>query len=237
MADHRLPDMNVTQMAAMLRAATDAPVPVVLLATYDAHRHELSDSTDFAATLTKPIREQALAEALIRSLGLLQPQSKPLHPHSALQFSGLRVLLVEDNAINQRVAAALLRKLGARVDIAGNGREALEMVARFPFDFILMDCQMPEMDGFEATREIRNLPAPSCKVPIIALTAGAMEADRQKCISCGMNDYLAKPVVPEALRGMLEAWTARSGWPGPSPDPLQDAAVTSLHPHPALRSR
>ncbi|MBL8218108.1 MAG: PAS domain S-box protein [Bryobacterales bacterium] len=236
MADHRLPDINVTRMAAMLRAATDEPVPIVLLATYDAHRPELSDSTDFAATLTKPIREQALAETLIRTLGIPQPQSKPRHPHNTLQFSGLSVLLVEDNAINQRVAAALLGKLGARVDIAGNGREALEMVARFPFDFILMDCQMPEMDGFEATRKIRNLPAPACKVPIIALTAGAMEADRQKCLECGMNDYLAKPVVPEALRGMLEAWTAKSGWPGLAADPAQDATVTSLRPHPALQS-
>jgi len=232
LADHKLPDMNVPQLASLLREAAGGPFPMVILTSYEAHRPEQADTPDVVATLTKPVREQALVDTLIRALGIPQPQSKPSYPHNALQFSGLRVLLVEDNAINQRVASALLRKVGARVDIAGNGREAVAMASQFPFDFILMDCQMPEMDGFEATSAIRSLPTPMSQVPIIALTAGAMEADREKCLACGMNDYLAKPVVPEALRAMLKLWTARSGWQGAALNPN----ATSRPLHPGLRS-
>jgi CheY-like chemotaxis protein len=117
-----------------------------------------------------------------------------------------RVLIVEDNAVNQMVAARLLEKLGCRVDVAANGREAVEMVGLLPYDAIFMDCQMPEMDGFEATQEIRRREGSSVHRPIIAMTANAMQG-RERCLGAGMDDYVSKPMrkadLTEALKRHL----------------------------------
>jgi CheY-like chemotaxis protein len=119
-----------------------------------------------------------------------------------------RLLLVEDNPVNQKVALVNLKKLGFDVQVAGNGREALIALAGNRFDLILMDCQMPEMDGFEATRAIRQREEQSAarRVPIVALTANALEGDREQCISVGMDDYLTKPFKQEQLREVLDRW-------------------------------
>lgn len=124
-----------------------------------------------------------------------------------------RVLVVEDNAVNQRVAMRLLEKLGCRVDVAGDGREGISMVRRFPYDLVLMDCLMPEMDGFEATARIRQHEeersanvANHRRLPIVALTANARDEDRKRCLEAGMDDHLAKPVVKTALQAVLERW-------------------------------
>jgi CheY-like chemotaxis protein len=115
---------------------------------------------------------------------------------------------VEDNPVNQKVALVNLKKLGFDVQVAGNGREALIALAGNRFDLILMDCQMPEMDGFEATRAIRQREEQSAarRVPIVALTANALEGDREQCISVGMDDYLTKPFKQEQLREVLDRW-------------------------------
>ena len=105
--------------------------------------------------------------------------------------------------MNQKVGAALLRKLGCHVEIAANGLEAVAMATDFPFDLILMDCQMPEMDGYEATAEIRRRQKGGLRTPIIALTAAALAADRDRCIRAEMDDYLSKPIQPEALRRVM----------------------------------
>jgi CheY-like chemotaxis protein len=118
-------------------------------------------------------------------------------------LTGARVLLAEDNPVNQRVAARMLAKLGHRVDIVSNGLEAVEAARRVPYDAILMDCQMPEMDGFEAAGAIRRSGA-ARRVPIVALTANAMAGDRERCLEAGMDEYLAKPVTLEDLRQVLE---------------------------------
>jgi CheY-like chemotaxis protein len=115
-----------------------------------------------------------------------------------------RVLIVEDNAVNQMVAARLLEKLGCRVDVAANGRQAVEMLELQPYDAIFMDCQMPEMDGFEATREIRRREGLSLHRPIIAMTANAMLGDRERCLDAGMDDYVSKPVRKADLAEALE---------------------------------
>ena len=122
-----------------------------------------------------------------------------------------RVLVVEDNVFNQRVAAGMLRKLGCRVDVAANGREAVDMVQTFPYDLVFMDCQMPEMDGYEATAEIRLLEPEFKHVPIIAMTANAMQGDRERCIDAGMDDYVSKPVRTEYLTGVLRKYLERPG--------------------------
>ena len=114
--------------------------------------------------------------------------------------------LAEDNAINQKVAMLTLGKLGYRVEIVSNGREALDALEKNCYDLVLMDCQMPEMDGFAATREIRKLKSKNRYIPVIAMTAHAMKGYMNKCIEAGMNDYLSKPVKPQALLNMLEKW-------------------------------
>jgi CheY-like chemotaxis protein len=121
--------------------------------------------------------------------------------------SRARVLVVEDNVVNQKVAARMLEKLGCRVDVVANGHEAIEAVTRIAYHCIFMDCQMPEMDGYEATTVIRRREALSgAHVPIIAMTANAMESDRERCLAAGMDDYVSKPVEPDELRRALRQW-------------------------------
>ncbi len=138
---------------------------------------------------------------------LLEQASKP--PAEPTEIAGLRVLVAEDNLVNQKVVRRVLEKWGVHYEIAENGREVLEWLSREPFHLILMDCQMPEMDGFEATRRIRDYEQRTggrLHIPIIALTANAMSEDREKCLAVGMDDYLSKPLKPELLYEKLLQW-------------------------------
>jgi len=122
----------------------------------------------------------------------------------------LRILLVEDNPVNQRLETRLLEKRGHRVVLAANGREALDALEKESFDLVLMDVQMPEMDGFEATAAIREREkASGVRLPVIALTAHAMKDDRERCLAAGMDDYLTKPIQPRELHELLENYVAR----------------------------
>jgi hypothetical protein len=116
------------------------------------------------------------------------------------------ILLVEDNLVNQKVATAMLKKIGCGVTVAPNGARALEQIALRKFDLIFMDCQMPIMDGFEATRAIRQMVGDIRDIPIVAMTAHALKEDRQRCLDVGMNDYLAKPVHRDALVAVLQKY-------------------------------
>jgi CheY-like chemotaxis protein len=139
---------------------------------------------------------------------------------AALPGAG-RVLLVEDNFVNERVAVYMLTKLGHQVDVAKHGREAIDMLGKADYDLVLMDCQMPEMDGFEATRVIRD-PSSAVidhEIPVIAMTANAFPEDRARALACGMNDFLAKPVDRSVLASMLDKWMK------PAPESAARAAV------------
>jgi CheY-like chemotaxis protein/HPt (histidine-containing phosphotransfer) domain-containing protein len=162
----------------------------------------------FAAYLTKPVRQAELWRALVRALDASRPAASTPAAAARPATRPLRVLLAEDNPINQKLAVRLLEKQGHTVVLANNGREAVDALfgdRPGPFDAILMDVQMPEMDGLEATAEIRRREAPSgSRIPIVAMTAHAMKGDEHRCLSAGMDAYISKPVKPEALFATLE---------------------------------
>ncbi len=170
-------------------------------------------SAGFHAYLLKPVRKSDLFECLHTLLGQDEPpiSDKGIvtsHSLRGADRSNVRVLLAEDNITNQQVALGILRRLGLRADAVADGREALESLRSIPYDLVLMDVQMPEMDGLDATRSIRagSAGAMGRKVPIIAMTAYAMRGDRETCLEAGMDDYIAKPVTPEALSRLLDKW-------------------------------
>ena len=164
----------------------------------------------FAAYLTKPAKPKQLFDTLCRQLKSEAPARPPsTHPFisvpAAEPTETERVLLAEDNVVNQKVALLMLRKIGFRADMAANGNEALEAVQRQHYDIVLMDVQMPEMDGLEAARRMCALwPHRRDRPWIIALTANAMQGDREACMAAGMDDYISKPIKTEELAAALD---------------------------------
>jgi len=166
-----------------------------------------------AAYLTKPIKQSQLHECLLmaldRDVGAAGKQVITRHVVTESQKRRIRILLAEDNFVNQKVALKMIEKLGYRSDSVSNGLEVIEKLKTTPYDLLLMDVQMPGMDGFEATRQIRN-PESGVKnrhIPIIAMTAHAMKGDREMCLNAGMNDYLSKPIDPNELAEVIVRWT------------------------------
>jgi two-component system, sensor histidine kinase and response regulator len=213
--------MDGEELARTIKADADLKNTMLVLLTSIGVRGDAARMREagFSAYLTKPARESQLLNVLItvwqnRKSGS-SAQFVTRHSvaeHRTTNFSAeptqpiftARVLVVEDNTVNQMVAARLLEKLGCRVDVAANGREAVDMVGLLPYDAIFLDCQMPEMDGFEATREIRKREGSSIHRPIIAMTANAMQGDRERCMNAGMDDYVSKPMRKADLIGTLE---------------------------------
>ncbi|HFB52234.1 MAG TPA: response regulator, partial [Anaerolineae bacterium] len=160
------------------------------------------------AYVTKPIKQADLRHALLVAVGAAEPPELPADdtaPQPAIDKGSLRILLVEDNEINRRLATAMLAREGYHLQTAENGKVALDMLAENVFDLILMDVQMPEMDGIEATAAIRQNPQ-WAHIPIIAMTAHAMKGDRERCLAAGMDDYLSKPIQKKELEAMLEKY-------------------------------
>jgi CheY-like chemotaxis protein len=167
------------------------------------------------ALLTKPVTPSTLFEACIDALGLAvggttrsEQREESMLVHQA-RLSGARILLVEDNAFNQELALDVLSRAGIVVTVAGNGQEALAMLAQHRFDAVLMDCQMPVMDGYAATRALRQQPQWQ-DLPVIAMTANAMVGDRDKALAAGMNDHIAKPINVDDVFATLARWVRPS---------------------------
>lgn len=166
----------------------------------------------FEFYLVKPIKQSRLLDVLMEVVSTdSKYKPKPLTPLKfnddvVTRTSKLKILIAEDNPINQRVALHQLRSFGYDADVAGNGKEVLSLLEQIHYDIILMDCQMPEMDGYEATRAIRQLDSAKSKIVIMAMTANAMKEDRDRCIACGMDDYLSKPIRKEELAKKLGEW-------------------------------
>jgi PAS domain S-box-containing protein len=170
----------------------------------------------FSGYLNKPIRQSQLRDRLAFAAGCLDDAAQqPAHSTAGLQSiekhrSKARILLAEDNVTNQLVALKILEKYGYRVDAVADGKEVLDALSRLPYDLVLMDCQMPEMDGFEATRTIRKKEGTERHIPVIAMTASALQGDREKCLEAGMDDYLSKPVEPAQLAAKVEQWLVQA---------------------------
>jgi PAS domain S-box-containing protein len=206
--DMNMPGMDGLELARRLRSEPTTEAIMLFLLSSSGERLSAAEqnSRGLSGSLTKPVRVSELLDCLMT--GLAGPPAQEGAPALATPNSSREshVLLVEDNRMNQRVASRILERLGHRYDIAANGRLAVEAASSSLYDAILMDCQMPEMDGYEATAAIRELEGHGRHTPIIAMTAAAMEGDREACLAAGMDDYVTKPVRPDVLGETLRRW-------------------------------
>ena len=211
--DWQMPGLDGLQTLQCLRALPHAAeLPAVLVSAHDVDGlRERAQAAGFADLLTKPVTLSMLNDSLARLLHQPAPAARAARSSSALEqqlrqmHRGARVLLAEDNPVNQEVALELLRSVGLMVDVAATGREALRLAGQSAYDLVLMDVQMPEMDGLQATRELRRLPG-HAMTPILAMTANAFGEDRQACLDAGMDAHVGKPVDPPSLYAALLRW-------------------------------
>jgi CheY-like chemotaxis protein/HPt (histidine-containing phosphotransfer) domain-containing protein len=217
--DMQMPEMDGLDLTrAIKNDPAIAPTRLMLLTSIGLEIREEARQVGVEVVLSKPVRQRQLHDALATMVGLSDDRPTARSPRenssAVAHVTGVveeppprgYVLLAEDNPVNQRVATRMLEKLGYRVDVAANGREALKALPGASYAAVLMDVQMPEMDGYETTHEIRRREGPERSTPIIAMTANAMEGDREKAIEAGMDDYVAKPVNREQLAAVLERW-------------------------------
>jgi CheY-like chemotaxis protein/HPt (histidine-containing phosphotransfer) domain-containing protein len=210
--DMQMPDMDGVTLAQAIRqlASPNSRLPLIMLTSL-GRREARDGAEEFAAFLTKPLKPSALFDALV---GLFTGQPIRVLPHKPAEQSfdaemgqrvPLRILLAEDNTTNQKLALILLSRLGYQADVAANGIEVLQALARQCYDVVLMDVQMPDMDGLEATRRIRHDLEQDKQPHVIAMTANAMQGDREMCLAAGMNDYVSKPIRIDELVKALGA--------------------------------
>jgi len=223
--DHDLEDHDGLWLASAIRECPAPPPSFILLTSLSC---DLEDAQ--LRRVDRVVTKPAKTRVLVRALAALTQNGKPSAPAAdsapeAPLLLGMRVLLAEDHVVNQKLASRLLQGMGARVQIAQDGLEALRALREADFDVVLMDCQMPQMDGYEATRQLRD-PAGGVRnpgIPVIALTAHALAADREKCLAAGMNDYLTKPINPALLLKALATLAFRPA--GHEPRPPSEAPL------------
>jgi diguanylate cyclase (GGDEF)-like protein len=210
----------------LVRAMAEDPATATTKVILLSHQGPLGQGTaaesvanlpNVVGHIPKPVQASLLYDCIVSIESDAQPRA-PLPPRrDQTVYLGSRILVVEDNRANQQVATAMLERIGCHVELAATGREALALVVRQPFDLILMDCHMPEMDGYEATRRIRGLEGKIAHVPIIAMTANVQKGDNERCLAAGMDDYLSKPLKLSAVREKLQHWLSQAGRPRPAP--------------------
>ncbi len=206
--DHLMPNMDGLEFTRQLREIdAGMELPAVLLSALGRKSAAAADGL-FVAVLTKPVKSGQLLYAVVRALdpSVEVRPAPPIATPTPRTLAAARVLVVEDNPVNQRVARALLERMGVHPDVAANGREAVEAALRKPYDFVFMDLHMPEMNGLDATSQIRRLVAVNQQPVIIALTASTTARDRDACFAAGMDDFLTKPVRGEDIHGRLLLW-------------------------------
>jgi CheY-like chemotaxis protein/HPt (histidine-containing phosphotransfer) domain-containing protein len=225
--DGMMPDMDGFAVAERIGADPALGAPAVLMLTSADRQGDAARcrALGAAAYLVKPVKAADLNRAIAAALGT--PATPPVRPVPTPRRAPvpptrpMRVLVAEDNSVNQRVIVRLLEKFGHSVAITGDGREALAALDREPFDAVLMDVQMPQMDGFEATRLIRaNEAGTGRRIPVVAMTAHAMKGDRERCLAAGMDDYVSKPVQQSELLRVLD-WASGVGPAVEAPGPVQ----------------
>jgi PAS domain S-box-containing protein len=222
--DMKMPGMDGLALARVIRDDPSvAEVKIVLLTSFGQAGHaQEAVRAGVAGYLTKPVDETDLHDCLVEVLLGEGMGKRPLVTRHSLQEGRpgavSRVLVAEDNEVNQKVAVRILEKLGCRVDVADNGAEAVAACERTSYAAVFMDGQMPVLDGFEATARIREREVGSRRTPIIAMTASAMQGDRERCLAAGMDDYVSKPVSPEAIEAVLRRVISSTA-PEPAPDP------------------
>jgi signal transduction histidine kinase/CheY-like chemotaxis protein len=218
LTDMHMPDMDGFALVEQIRHTPELATATIMMLTSAGHRGDAARCQELgvSAYLLKPIRQSELREAVARVLGAREHDGAiPLITRFSLQDARepdayLSMLLAEDNLVNQRLVVRLLEKRGHRVVVAGTGLEALQAMAKERFDLVLMDVQMPEMDGLEATAVLREREkGTGLRQPVVALTAHAMKGDREKCLAAGMDGYLTKPIRPQELDQLLEIYVAR----------------------------
>jgi CheY-like chemotaxis protein len=223
LVDHQMPGMDGKGLGQKVIEDARLPRPTLILMTSLARKDETRHLTKagFGAHLLKPIRQAELLQCLAAAVGPANDARRVPSPDPTREsrWPQRRILVAEDNVANQQVTLGILRKLGLRADAVANGREAIEAMRTVPYDLVLMDVHMPELDGLTATRTILlgNTGILNSAVPIIAMTAGTTPEDRQECWDAGMNDYIAKPVTVEAVTRVLERWFREVDMPNATP--------------------
>jgi len=212
-----MPDLDGVALARGIREHRPAIALPLLLFTSLGRREAGAEGVGFSAHLTKPIKPSQVFDALVAALAG-QPTRVDRRTPSPVELDSemaarhpLRILVAEDNVVNQKLALRLLEQLGYRADVAANGLEAVAAIERQPYDLVLMDVQMPEMDGFEASREITRRWPGDDRPRIVAMTANAMQGDRELCLAAGMDDYMSKPIRVDELVAALQRTAAGDG--------------------------
>jgi CheY-like chemotaxis protein len=229
--DMQMPEMDGEQTLDKISADSELVATRVIVLTSMGQRGDADQlrAKGCAAYLLKPVKLQTLRRTLEAAIGrsaVREAWRSPAPDRPAPGGRGVNLLLVEDNPVNQKLAMILLRKAGYAVDLAENGLRAIEQIGKRRYDAVLMDVQMPEMDGFEATRRIRQQEVPGSHLPIIAMTANAMKGDDELCRAAGMDDYVSKPFALPKLVQVLDRWVPNTPGPGSRTVPAH-AGVTA----------
>ncbi len=237
--DWRMPHMDGMETARQIRALGLSPQPKLMMVSAHGREEMLKEAESLGITsvLVKPVSPSLLFDTTMEALGVRRPEARLSGLLAATGMEqlepvrGARILLAEDNDINQQIASELLVDAGFVVEVAQNGLVALEMAKRASYDLVLMDMQMPIMDGLSATAALRRISRLHA-MPIVAMTANAMEEDRRNCLQAGMNDFLTKPIDPQALWGMLLKWIKPGESPATQPGKASLASGVLSHPAP-----